>query len=209
MHMAIDSNYMDKLSIRLNYDKENVQDQIQLLDYLASEFDVNRLIITFGWITNAAEEPSSTVFIHDNVLEIKEHVEAYVSLYAHARQLGFKMMKYFPINGLCISKRNQSVLMCPDGNYYKCGGLVGRDSHSAGKVGSELMPQSYHYPDLYDECFDRKCELIPLCYGGCRLDAFYHDGHLHSLECKYGLLKDINIELLKLNYINVPDKIVK
>lgn len=204
IHTALDNNYVDKVSIRLNYDKQNVHSQMKLLDYLASEFDVNRIHISLGYVTDSSKEPSSTTYINNNVPESnKYHVKAYASLYARAKQLGFKMKKYYAINGICIAKRNHSVLMCADGNYYKCGGLIGRDNHSVGKVGSALISQSYYYPEVYDKCFDKKCEMIPLCHAGCRLDAFHNDGHLHSLDCKYHLLKGINKELLKINY-NVP-----
>jgi uncharacterized protein len=205
MHIALDNNYINKVSVRLNYDKQNVSSQVKLLDYLASEFDVNRIYISLGYVTDSAKEPSFDSYINNNIPGInKEHIEAYISLYIHAKQLGFKMKKYYAINGICISKRNHSILMCADGNYYKCGGLVGRDDHSVGKVGSTLIPQSYHYPELYDKCFDKKCEMIPLCHSGCRLDAFNLKGRLNALDCKYDLLKGINVALLRTNYVDIP-----
>lgn len=208
IHTALDNNYIDKLTVRLNYDKKNMRSQMEFLNYLANEFDVNRILISLGCITGGHEEAwgaapdylSASVYTDVDISTNKEHIDAYVSLYSHAKHLGFKMKKNYIINGMCVSKRDHSVLLCPDGNYYKCGGLVGREEHSVGKIGSELIPQSNHYPDLYNKCFDRKCEMIPLCHSGCRLEGFYRGGHFNNQDCKYDLLKGINIELLKFNY---------
>lgn len=200
MHIALDNNYIEKITVRLNYDRQNLSSQVDLIDYLKNEFGTERILLSLGWVTDTSKEPLPTMYIHGDAICNLEHIDAYLCLYSKAKLSGFSMKNYFVMNGICIAKRKQSIMLCPDGHYYKCGGMVGRSECSVGKIGDEFTFGANFYPELYNYCFKRKCELIPLCHTGCRLESYHLNGKWDGVDCKYDFLKEMNKRILKHNY---------
>lgn len=188
-----------RITIRINYDKSNADRIIEFIDYLEKEFFYfkNKIKLSFGIIDlNLKNDNKKDVFNY------KEDLESYYLIfYNKLLQSGFKFEKYFQTGSICMAKRNNSIIISPDNNIYKCLSLVGTKETKIDDFKVEINNKvNYLNSTLYEECFNRQCEFIPMCYTGCRYKSFVNDMSLETKNCEYELLSKINSEIIKSLY---------
>lgn len=192
---------VQSLTIRINYDRENASRVLELVDFLDMMFSryKQKIKLTFGRIdSNLVNDNDSSILDNDEELQ-----KFYLSFYKKVFDAGFKQEKYFETGSLCMSKKDNSIIISPDNNIYKCLSLVGIKEGIVAQFPikeSNSNIKNYFNLSLYDKCFEKKCEFIPMCHTGCKFKSFIKYGDLNLQACEYKLLKKINTSILKTLY---------
>jgi len=197
----ITNNVLEKIDLRINYDRRNITDIPELLRFLADNLGVDRLNISFGNIAQTIGNSGAVAYIAGNKVENEKSAMAYLFLYKFAVREGFVLPKFFSADGMCISKARNTLIILPNGDLYRCLSMIGRQEHKIGSVFDQAIhDQPYFFPELYDYCFDKECPFIPLCHTGCRFDALVEHGDITSIDCKQNLYFSVNQALIKFYY---------
>ncbi|MGL6186310.1 MAG: radical SAM protein [Clostridium chrysemydis] len=190
---------IEKVNIRINYDKSNAGKITELLEYLAGKFNdfKYKIEISFGIIDSNLVNDNK-----DNIIKDEKMLETYyTAFYKQVLKMGFNTTKYFETGTICMAKRSNSVIISPDKKVYKCLSLVGMEDGVVGDFTSNIVElKSYFNMELYEECFQKKCEFIPMCHMGCKFKAFINTGRFDSNDCEYEALKRINTGIIKSLY---------
>lgn len=188
-----------KITIRINYDKSNAYNIVEFIEYLEKEFYnyKNRIKLSFGIIDSNLKYDNK-----EELISYREDLEKYyLEFYNKVAKSGFKYSKYFETGSVCMAKRNNSIIISPDNNIYKCLSLVGTE---VGKIDDFKMEvdnkKNYLNTNLYEECFNRECEFIPMCHTGCRFKSFINDNRLDTKNCEYEAILKINTRIIESMY---------
>lgn len=189
-----EKNPLLQMNLRINCDKENYEEIEKLLIYLSKEYDATKINLSFGLISDTIKESDATSYIDDKKISDSIFCDTYISFFKMAKKLGFKMSYLFSFDTFCISKMKNALIIAPDGALYKCISMVGRKECSYGNViNDDEKFISYFNPQLYDNCFEKKCPLIPLCHCGCRFESYIKNADIYNVTCK----QDENIQVIK------------
>jgi uncharacterized protein len=199
---VIRNNKIDKVSIRINYDKNNVKEIPKFLQYLSDIFPVDRIILSLGFISKTYDKTEANTYISKYGISYQELCATYLKLYEVAIKKGFVMPDLFMFDGMCTAKLDNAMVISSDGKIYKCLSGVGRKNFIEGDIFEEPMHlPNYLFLDLYDKCLEKKCEFIPLCNTGCRFKSYLDNGNIHTISCNREILEKLNKDLLKLKYL--------
>jgi len=111
------------------------------------------------------------------------------SLMARARELGLTVITR-PLRDwvFCEFLRDNSFIIDPFGDLYKCEGLAGLKEHRAGTIADDgTLETTFRFYDwvshdpLETECAD--CVYLPACGGGCPCLTYEEDGTYHTGGC--------------------------
>lgn len=113
-----------------------------------------------------------------------------------------KLLRSFNIMPKCAScgiTPHKRIIVDADGTLYKCHRLSGRKEWSTGNVvdGVDKDCYSYRYfsSPFVDDDNCKKCNILPLCHGGCRANNIIY-GHKHRCHDA----KQVQSEMVKLYY---------
>ena len=166
-------NHLLDINVRVNVDKENVENLYDLLDYLADQDLQDKIKIHIG-LTEPLGEVQKCPDLISKCLddEILPHIQ--VDFYKEALKRGFKPQFYLvPANvfGLCAAEIINSFVVEPNGDLQKCWVTVGHPGEAVGNVrtglpaSAKLQEWVGFDPLLHKEC--RECKELPLCWGNC------------------------------------------
>jgi len=85
-----------------------------------------------------------------------------------------------------------------DGTIYKCVTLIGHPEYACGDIWQGMAQgwrEKYCVDHWQGEERCRKCEYLPLCFGGCRAMAFQREGSMAGVDCQKELL-DATLETM-------------
>lgn len=173
--------------IRINIDKDNIENIESLLKYLKDN-ELDDCNYDFGIIkktTAACASYQGTCF------EDSELAAVIDSLWDKMKELGFKVyerpQKKFIFCGLY---KEASFTISPTGYLYKCWEHVSDPKHLIGEINSEGGVEKWLYP-YYDwmshdplkieEC--RECIYLPACGGGCGSISYGNYESYHKQGC--------------------------
>lgn len=109
---------------------------------------------------------------------------------------GFNLMPNCASCGIITNKR---IIVDADGTLYKCHRLTGRKDWATGNVidGVDKTCYSYRYftSPYIDEDSCKKCNILPICNGGCRANRILY-GNNHKCH----KIKQVQSELVKSYY---------
>ncbi|MDM8157022.1 radical SAM protein [Amedibacillus dolichus] len=178
------------VSIRINYDRDNLDEIYHLIDYLSEKYSSYRnlncyvapLFNTYEFEQNQIKSDKTTI---DDYLRLNKYlVEKRLSEYGRIVKLKLRTRK-------CFACSTNSFVISPNGDLFKCAVDL---KHSVGNIYSGIkMNQTYFKwctVDLDEEC--EKCIFLPMCQGGCRA------GKLGKLSEKCFLSKGIISDLIRL-----------
>lgn len=192
------STEIKEITIRINYDKANANQIPNLLNFLSQKFNKskNKFVLSFGIIDSNLNNDN------DNLINAESDLQHYyLAFYRQAIDLGFKTKKYFETGSLCMAKIPNSIILSPDRAVYKCLSMVGMKEGIVGNLKSNAVNfEDYFHKELYEECFKKECEFIPMCYTGCRYKSFVTQGRHDIKDCNYHTLKKINAGIIKILY---------
>ncbi|MEW6063388.1 MAG: SPASM domain-containing protein [Nanoarchaeota archaeon] len=143
-------------------------------------------------------------------------------LYSIASKMGFKFpigeKGDLPLFSFCASQTLNAFAVNPKGEIFKCMGFADLSEMNCGnleKNGKITWNNNYfdwmsRVPFNINDC--KKCPILPLCNGGCAMEAFHKHGTIHAKGCttwtNYG--SNVIIPYLTTKYKLPPDlKIVK
>lgn len=109
---------------------------------------------------------------------------------------GFNLMPNCASCGILTNKR---IIVDADGSLYKCHRMTGRKDWAVGNVFDGVDTECYsyrHFTSPYiDEESCKKCNILPICNGGCRANRI-----LYGPQHKCHKIKQVQSELVKLYY---------
>ncbi|MGB4594471.1 MAG: radical SAM protein [Anaerolineaceae bacterium] len=191
------SEYQGSIYLRINIDSVNIPGIRDCISDLAQLPKFSKIQLSFGFITPTINDSDSQKFINMWQLNECEMVNAYIDLLQFALATGFDMPLYYAYDSLCIAKTKHSHVISPDGSIQKCLSMVGRKVGTVSYVGDKIDSfQFVEIEKLLEPCKERMCPYIPLCFGGCRFDAFLSTGDFHGFACRKDLTESINKRLL-------------
>ncbi len=195
-----------KISIRINFDKNNISAIHELLDILALHKLQDKVDLSFGIITlTSCSEPKRKY--KKNYIDLygfsdSENAEKYLWLCKEAKERGFTIPKEFMLGPWCSTRAIHSVVIEPNGSLLKCFSGVGRKEFIFGDINSKFTCNDPRFSDFayLKECLQKECPYLPICGGGCRFEAFIHQGNIQKPYCQFNLIDKINKGLTRLNY---------
>ncbi len=150
-----------KVSLRLNYDYNNINSVNQLIDYLSKEFRENPYIVCYAYhIFDNANYDGEVPKLVDTYNINKRIVDAGLN----KREWLFRPLKRR--KGLCGFCSKNTIVINPDGTLLKCS----LDENSV--IGNVYgLIEHNIYSAWTSEHLDKRCNsciFLPLCQGGCR-----------------------------------------
>lgn len=176
------------VAIRLNYDHNNINDILNLIDYLGLVVQNKDKVICYAYplfdvnSSRSPEEYETAVLLIDITKRIINNNLSH----------GKKHFNLHFITNKCYACLRKSFLINPEGNLAKCSTAMGEDDFIGNVYSSIPLTQKYlkwcstELPSK--ECHD--CIFLPLCQGGCKA------GHLGHSSVKHYIFKNCFTEIL-------------
>lgn len=195
-----------EISIRVNIDKTNSNEFIDVFKFIAQEFCGKKNINVYpGVIKNCGAKTSNSVFL--NNADVANLIESHV-----AEGIGIK----FPQHRLtsCGASCLYSYVIGPRGELYKCWEDIGNEKREIGCVYSRdfsnpaLFNKYMLYGSRYSSTECQKCSVLPICTKDCPHDrlANIFEGAEKELCCVYKDNDSEFINWLMGNYYNITKK---
>lgn len=195
---------LDKIDLRINYDKSNYNQVPLFLKYLSNKDYRKKLNISLGYITQTVNS-NAHEYMEKEQFNTKEQINCHYELYSIATSLGLNVSDKFVYGSLCTSKLKHSYIISPDGFLYKCLSMVGRDKGIVDnwrKNKNCFNNYSMLKYKLYDKSFKENCPLIPYCHTDCRFDSLIKYNDINKVFCRKNELLELNKRLMRKKYEN-------
>lgn len=185
-----------KIVIKLNIDNNNLNHVNELLDFLEDSKLKNKIEFKVEAIAKtpvSAKNPEH--YCNENVIDShsEELAETYINIINLLSHRGFKVNKSTGHITPCMYTSESCLAINPTGDIYKCISAIGVEEFKVGNVEENLYNEKYDfslkYINFVKKCFQKKCEFIPKCGGGCAYDSFCRTGEANTMDCKYEFLK--------------------
>ena len=142
-------------------------------------------------------------FCNTNVYdEATDIIKQYKELYSYMKYLGLSIPKYYT-NGPCMVVSNDTVLIDPYGDIYKCVEMISLKETCVGNVKDKNYNQTYYsfvgLPSYY-KCIKNKCKYVCLCGGGCLMANYLKCKKIKGINCEYEYFKELIPFFLEENY---------
>ncbi|MDU7535568.1 MAG: radical SAM protein [Peptostreptococcaceae bacterium] len=173
--------------IRINIDKENIDNTEDLIELLRDE-GLTDVRIDFGIVKinkDACNSYSGQCFLEEDLGNVLEE------LWSILEKNGFKVYeKPFKKYTFCGLYGDAAFTITPNGDLYKCWEHVGNERHRIGKINndgnvSETFAAYFEWmsrnPLNIEEC--KECVYLPACGGGCTSISFNNNGTYNAPGC--------------------------
>jgi uncharacterized protein len=181
-----------------NFDRDNYERFVQLLDYLKKEgLTPDRIsAMKFDPVMNRLEKDISPADYRGGCMSINEPwiSEASVFLREEILKRGYNTPKLSPI--FCMVENRGAYVVHFDGVIYKCPAFIGKESFVIGNIQSSVTDYTSSYKlGIWknEECIE--CVYLPLCFGGCRYMTFVREGNVDKPDCQKTYL-DASLEAM-------------
>lgn len=204
----LDNDILSFIDLRINYDQSNYEKVFELIDIINNQFGNKYILLSFGNITQTLES-NAYKYVQDQKIPSSDFVNTYIRLYKYAHEKGFKLNDSYVFGSLCTAKMRNSFIFSPDGNLYKCLSMLGREQGVIGNWKKDIcISPSIHYfnLELYNECFDKNCALIPICHCDCRFDSLINTDDFTGIYCRKKMLEELNSDILAIKYGDIDEK---
>jgi len=195
-----------KLYLSITCDKQNINSLPGLFDFLAENNLQEKVNLVFNMIYISTSEVlgknSSVSYYHKYDLSENKKAEKYLWLCQEAKKRGLVIPKSWQIGPVCVAQSNSSAVIQPNGSLLKCPRGIGHPEFTFGNIVStkEISDPKFNLPTSLDSCFSKKCPLIPLCNGGCRLHGNISNKNSSKIHCRKIFIEKVNKGLLQLNF---------
>jgi len=204
--MGFHQNLLEKVYLKINFDRQNVDSIPALLDFLARYNLQQKIELLFDLVVptvykqlnQRASDPYFTKF----GLSENEHAAKFLWLYQEAKKRGFNIPQKFVAGPYCLATRIHSAVIEPNGDLRKCFITVGQKEFVFGNIFStnECYDPNFDEFDYLKECLSKGCPFVPICGGGCRFQAYVSSGSLSKPYCQRKIIEKINKGLVQLNF---------
>lgn len=201
MLCLLENNFVKKIDLRVNFDKQNIEFIPELFNFLKSHNMEQRVSLSFGMITSTISSKEKAYF-EENTPGQLGNAEKYLWLCSEAQKRGFSIPKEFLSGPWCVARKVHSAVILPRGGLLKCISLVGRDEFIFGNIFSskDSLDEKFTNFKYIDACLNSNCPFVPICGGGCRFEAYLSTGNFYEPHCQRDLIERINKGLVILNY---------
>lgn len=191
---------------RVSFDKNNLLHVKELLNYLKNLNINNEYQVYLAPIhQTSSQSGQSCSFCSKNTTKnIDELLELYIDLYNYMHKIGLPVPKYI-CNGPCMTVSQDTVLIDPHGNLFKCVEMIGIDNLCVGNVEDMSYSQqlsTFIGKPCFKKCIENNCKYVCLCGGGCLMKSYLKDGTLDNCDCQFKIFDELIPILLELNYGN-------
>lgn len=191
------------VAIRVNVDKTNSEHLSELFEILSQRLISRSVKISFGQVSAYTEACKS---VESQCYNNSEFSSKIIDLYAMLNRYGFSgcnnsiLYPRISLNYCCAELLN-SFVVDHEGYLYKCWNVVGMTEHSVGRLEEKEYDITCEKnarwvernPIINLEC--KKCELLPICMGGCP-----YEETVLGKKCECNTFK-YNIEDIMFNYL--------
>ena len=158
------------VDIRLNTDRQNLRDMLNLIYILQTRFDGEK---------NISYYPAFVTGLQDKLTEAEKinFVKEMFHAVANSDKINItNRLRSFPRNIPCMRNDPQSFSVDVYGRIYTCEHLVGRAEKSIGTV--KRLPQKINEARLEENLREKcqNCVFLPKCMGGCASNLETGDG---------------------------------
>ncbi len=193
------------IRIRINFNPLEYQKAVETVDYLKQRFGKDPNFFVYLAPIDSTEIPAITENFESEqkhpLIALLDAEKDFCSFgnYDKRVESGSKydaiLRKYYlsPIPTSCYGGCESSLTIDSMGNIFNCHRLLGHEEYASGNVFSgrtnNEIAQYYANPIINDErCI--KCNLLPICQGGCKYRAFQY-GKEHACTSVKGAIKEL------------------
>lgn len=181
------------ITIRVNIDRGNIDS----LDQMYKELEINdksnvsiSYYLTEKPVCDRKKCETSNDFEYDESL-LNLAIEM-------ATKNGFRVWQNRNLKSCCMCNVPFNTVIDPNGNVYKCGGMIGVESEYLGNINNpettDKQAHQYVMERLKSECYT--CKLLPMCMGGCNYQRYGEENCSESY--KEYVLRKIENRLIKI-----------
>ncbi len=186
------------VNVRVNINRSNYEDFISIYNELKEQFPNKNIGAYPGMIREETEDGKC---LCNDSFTTRDTIE----LNALLKERGLQPV-FFPTktNKGCMMHFNNSYIIGPEGEIYKCWNDVSDDKKVIGNISSKILSNSSRFfkystqaVPFNDEC--KNCHAFPVCDGGCA----YHRYRNMFEDCHYELCSSYkDLETLKYALLN-------
>ncbi|MEA1994447.1 MAG: radical SAM protein [Euryarchaeota archaeon] len=187
LKVALDN--IERVSLRINVDKNNVKHVQDFLEYLNSN-NINKpnMNVSFGK-THATTKASMSYKKH--CIPLHEWGKEFIKLFKLSQEMGFKSILPLPRFLYCRAYIKNDLMFNPDGNLVPCLEAAGNcpEEFIVGNIFDDPVYNSNadkffkRSPLDFEKC--RNCDIIAFCGGGCIPFAYAENDTLNSVSCPF------------------------
>ncbi len=173
------------VSLRINFMKNSLNSVKPLIDTLKSIIKQDeRFTIYCRPVYNFKTARDDINKVKNDILDIDEGLRKEFEFANYIQDKNFnKLHQALPIarNCWCVEDNDYSYIVGANGVVYKCDTLIGDKKFSIGKfVDGNYIPNETNKKwtlnifqlNEFSKCYD--CNLLPICFGGCKRNVFEH-----------------------------------
>ncbi|MGA1863900.1 MAG: geopeptide radical SAM maturase [bacterium] len=189
---------LTRVGIGGNFDKENYEKFVSLLDYLEKEGLTSEKIsmVKFDPVMKQPLGGAMPSGYASGCMSINEPwlSKASAILREEILKKGYKTLTLLPMP--CMVEVSASFVVNFDGFIYKCPAFVGKKDFAVGSLLTGITDYSSFYKlGIWKNQGCAECLYLPLCFGGCKYMTFIRDGRVDALDCKKAYL-DTSLETM-------------
>ncbi len=161
-------NEKTQISIRVNIDIENSADYIKINKTLIDKWQKNNIVVYPAFVRDYSDSCSNNC----QVLQHEDKVKFLFDLYKK-HDIDIDFYPELVIGGCGATSLNYYVVG-PEGELYKCWNDIGIEEKIIGYLNNNTIPNKdilSKYlvgPSIFDDKKCEKCEIFPICDGGCQ-----------------------------------------
>ncbi|MDH3890535.1 MAG: SPASM domain-containing protein [candidate division Zixibacteria bacterium] len=162
--------------VRINIDRDNLDTAVEVLCELKDRSILDRLGVHFAQVTASGAACAS---VRDRCFTDREFSRYLVKLYQRLFAMGIPMVDYPEVfsGGHCGAVTENSFVVSPTGRLFRCWEELSTEAtESTGNLFTEQIDsvqqanlEKYRAWDPFAMIECRKCDILPLCMGGCPL----------------------------------------
>ena len=191
-----------KIVIRTSFDESNVEEIKRLLVYLCDKGLNKRVLLYFAPIHQTeTQKISGCSFCSQHIYDDYDDIaNCFCELYDASYKLGFQIPTCYT-NGPCMVVGQDSCLIAPNGDLFKCVEMIGKEELCIGNVRQDDYKGKYYSfmkADQFLNCVRSGCKYAPTCAGGCAMEAYVKNDNLNSFVCHRSIFEKLNDKLISL-----------
>jgi uncharacterized protein len=163
--------------LRINVDRRNAMSALEVIEILRSEGLEKRVR---AYLAQVIVDGATCGNIAEACFSSEEFAKTELEIYREAARRGLPLLRYpMRIEGAyCTAERLNGHVIAPSGNIFKCWHEVTMNpDHATGSLIDDQQPFQRHNEDRwlgwdsFERSGCRSCDVLPLCHGGCPLEA--------------------------------------
>lgn len=175
------------ISIGGNYLEGNYEKYPSLFHHFGKEGLTPEKIhdMSFYPVMKNPSDISSSIDFTDGFMSLNEPWLIKASIHSREEILkrGYSTPKLTP--SLCQMEVNNYYVVHYDGTIFKCPSFIGRNNFEIGTLSEGVTDYSEsHKLGIWRNGECKKCEYLPLCFGGCRYMSYVRDGNIDIVDCQ-------------------------